>query len=228
MGHYVDLLIAVASLGPLALRAKEIGLLQEFASHHFLSNRAWWACLFGVTLNYIMHGCIWNCPKYFTKLCGSVPLRLLGAHPVDVFASLEVVAKLVQGGALCLFLGRDGLGVAWEALSTAPVWCWIWLAVGVSAGQVLNVATYTAIGNAGVYYGFKLGHTVPWCYGFPFNTGLRHPQYLGVVLTLWGALPVLLCRGLVEVGFAQLVLVWGSMYAVMSAMEQLGDSDKTE
>ena len=38
----------------------------------------------------------------------------------------------------------------------------------------------------------RLGRTVPWCHGFPFNTGLRHPQYLGVVLTLFGALPLVM------------------------------------
>lgn len=37
---------------------------------------------------------------------------------------------------------------------------------------------------------------MPWCYGFPFNTGLRHPQYLGVVLTLFGTLPMLMSLGL--------------------------------
>ena len=41
----------------------------------------------------------------------------------------------------------------------------------------------------------RLGRTVPWCYGFPFNTGLRHPQYLGVVLTLFGALPLVMSLG---------------------------------
>ena len=48
--------------------------------------------------------------------------------------------------------------------------------------------------NATVFYA-RLGRTVPWCYGFPFNTGLRHPQYLGVVLTLFGALPLVMSLG---------------------------------
>lgn len=35
--------------------------------------------------------------------------------------------------------------------------------------QWLNVGIFQAIGHAGVYYGFKLGHTIPWVDGFPFN-----------------------------------------------------------
>lgn len=35
--------------------------------------------------------------------------------------------------------------------------------------QWLNVGIFRAIGHAGVYYGFKLGHTIPWVDGFPFN-----------------------------------------------------------
>lgn len=42
--------------------------------------------------------------------------------------------------------------------------------------QVLNISIYKAIGNDGVYYGFKLGRPVPWSSAFPFNAGFRHPQ----------------------------------------------------
>ena len=52
--------------------------------------------------------------------------------------------------------------------------------------QALNVGIYRAIGNPGVYYGFKLGHHVPWHTGFPFNV-VSHPQYVGSALTVWGA-----------------------------------------
>ena len=51
--------------------------------------------------------------------------------------------------------------------------------------QALNIGIYRAIGHEGVYYGFKLGHTIPWHDGFPFNL-VPHPQYVGSVLTVWG------------------------------------------
>ena len=61
----------------------------------------------------------------------------------------------------------------------------------VALGQVLNAAVYATIGGDGVYYGVRLGRTVPWVHGFPFRllatggkpgTGVRvpHPQYLGL------------------------------------------------
>jgi hypothetical protein len=51
--------------------------------------------------------------------------------------------------------------------------------------QWLNLGIFHAIGHAGVYYGFKLGHTIPWVDGFPFNV-VSHPQYVGSVATLLG------------------------------------------
>ena len=44
----------------------------------------------GVSTNYLMHGFIWNYPERFAALCQKAPLKSLGSHPVDVFASLEV------------------------------------------------------------------------------------------------------------------------------------------
>lgn len=38
-----------------------------------------------------------------------------------------------------------------------------------TVGQVLNMATYKALGKAGVYYGFLLGKSTPWYSGFPFT-----------------------------------------------------------
>eukprot|EP00931_Biecheleriopsis_adriatica_P086936 TRINITY_DN61483_c0_g1_i1.p1 TRINITY_DN61483_c0_g1~~TRINITY_DN61483_c0_g1_i1.p1 ORF type:complete len:253 (-),score=51.18 TRINITY_DN61483_c0_g1_i1:57-755(-) len=221
----LDLLIAGASCVPAALRARQLGTFADCTSTSCLRASGWWACLLGIAANYFMHGFIWNFPSDFAALCKKKPLRALGSHPVDVFASLEVVAKILQGGSLLAYLGAAGRSAAWTAVITAPAWCWGIFGSFVAAGQALNVATYNAIGNAGVYYGFKLGREVPWCYGFPFNAGLRHPQYLGVVLTLFGTLPLFVTRDLSQLGLPQMVVTWGTMYGVMSAMEQAGDND---
>jgi hypothetical protein len=76
--------------------------------------------------------------------------------------------------------------------------------------------------------GFKLGATVPWCFGFPFNSGLRHPQYVGVALTTWG---IALCLSneptFVDSGlFHAAAIVFPIFYVIMSWMEQVGDNDK--
>jgi len=217
----------VAALAPVALRAQQLGALRACFSPGCLALPGWWACLAGVSLNYFMHAFIWNCGKSYVELCKG-PLRPLGDDPVEVFATLEIVAKVIQGGSLVAYLGTSGLAAAWASLVSAPLVCWAGLAVFVAMGQALNFATYAAIGKVGVYYGFKFGRTVPWCYGFPFNTGLRHPQYLGVVLTLWGALLVLICDNLAAVGIPQLVFAWGAMYVVMCIMEQSGDNTPEE
>ena len=55
----------------------------------------------------------------------------------------------------------------------------------VLAGQVLNLSVFVVLGRSGVFYGNRLGQPVPWCEGFPFSW-IRHPQYVGTVLTIWG------------------------------------------
>ena len=66
---------------------------------------------------------------------------------------------------------------------------------------------------------------MPWCTTFPFNAGLRHPQYVGVCLTLFGATPLLISEAMVGAGLVQALLAWGGMYVVMSIMEQLADAN---
>ena len=61
------------------------------------------------------------------------------------------------------------------ALAAVPPAAWAAAALLVAAGQALNIGIFKAIGHAGVYYGFKLGHKVPWVDGFPFNV-VQHPQ----------------------------------------------------
>ena len=48
-------------------------------------------------------------------------------------------------------------------------------ALMVVAGQILNVSVLVRLGRVGVFYGSRLGETVPWRAGFPFSW-LRHPQ----------------------------------------------------
>lgn len=67
---------------------------------------------------------------------------------------------------------------------------------------------------------------VPWAYGFPFNVGLRHPQYVGVVMSIMAATLVAACAGTVQLMLLPLACAWSLMYAIMSAMEQSGDNKK--
>jgi len=184
--------------------------------------------MLGLSFNYLMHAFIWHNPKVFLRMCKEVPLNMLGSDPIDVSSALEVVAKLVQAVSLLLYLGVNGLQAAVAAVQSSPLWAWLAFFCLVAVGQILNVAMYNAIGCKGVYYGFKLGYEIPWCSSFPFNVGLRHPQYVGVVLCLAGGLTVLTSAELAQLALPQLVGLWAFWYVVMSAMEQANDADKAD
>ena len=97
-----------------------------------------------------------------------------------------------------------------------------------ACGQALNVAIYAAIGKDGVYYGFKLGRPVPWCDGFPFNLGFRHPQYVGGLLTQLGLLALASDESSLRAGLAPLAAWWVLLYVATSVQEALGDNDKSD
>jgi methylene-fatty-acyl-phospholipid synthase len=50
---------------------------------------------------------------------------------------------------------------------------------------MLNMSVFYRLGKVGVFYGNKFGYALPWCQALPFSL-LRHPQYVGTVLAIWG------------------------------------------
>ncbi|KAJ1463282.1 hypothetical protein M885DRAFT_556994 [Pelagophyceae sp. CCMP2097] len=220
----LDLVVAVACALPVLARAYALGTLHLWCAPSLVTPRLA-LCLFGISLNYVAHAGIWKYPEAFAKLCAKKPLSHLGRHPVAVFAAGELLFKVWQWGCVLALLGGSPAPL-WRAAADAPNWTKVYGLALAGAGQVLNGAMYAAIGNDGVYYGFKLGRAVPWCHAFPFNVGLRHPQYVGVVLTLLGLLSVFQSQELAEAGMAMLIVGWSLMYVYMSLMEELGDNDK--
>merc|ERR1711879_139067 len=81
-------------------------------------------------------------------------------------------------------------------------------------GQILNIGIYNAIGADGVYYGCKLGRPVPWATGFPFNLGIRHPQYVGSVLSWAGLLTLLAATPSTAAPLGVVLLSWTGLYCV--------------
>ncbi len=82
--------------------------------------------------------------------------------------------------------------------------------------QALNIGIYRAIGHVGVYYGFKLGHQVPWVEGFPFNV-VSHPQYVGAVLSVWGVVLTLWQQQ--PQGALAVASYWTMLYMVTAIQE---------
>jgi phosphatidyl-N-methylethanolamine N-methyltransferase len=120
-------------------------------------------------------------PDAFGRLCARRPIGRL-AEPITVVEALFCGFKALQ---LAVFLGwcyLHGNG------SLLPRGGGLVLALGgaaIVAGQVLNLGVFYRLGRAGVFYGDRLGHRIPWCRTFPFSW-FAHPQYVGTVLTIWG------------------------------------------
>ena len=90
----------------------------------------------------------------------------------------------------------------------------VWLLI-----QVLNVAVYRCLGQNGTYYGIKFGKKMAWQRGFPFNLGIRHPQYVGAVMSIWGC--VVLVWQQRPGGLLTLALYWTLLYAATAMWEDL-------
>ena len=90
-----------------------------------------------------------------------------------------------------------------------PQWQWVAGATLLLAGQHLNMRVYQLLGEAGVYYGSRFGKSIPWQDAWPYNT-LRDPQYLGCLLCLAGAAPLLP---------TEILTWWAANYFYLMALE---------
>lgn len=124
---------------------------------------------------------------------------------------------VVQFAAVLLWFGagRDAGVCLSPAAISLPQWLLALALVGY--GQSLNAGIFSAIGHAGVYYGFKLGSKVPWVTGWPFDT-VKHPQYVGSVLTVWG-MAALVAGQAPLAPLLQLAAYWTALYVVTGVQE---------
>lgn len=141
-----------------------------------------WAFLL-LGIERFLYGYIYHFPSSFKDLCNG-PLKFLldrsGGRYWEVAKNLGIYIKVFQFGVVLYdLLIRQGFTIG----SPVCIVCGVAL---IGAGQLLNAATFSAIGSVGVYYGSQLGENVPWCSGFPYNMGIGDPQYWGVVLCVWG------------------------------------------
>ncbi|KAJ8599221.1 hypothetical protein CTAYLR_006399 [Chrysophaeum taylorii] len=156
---------------------------------------------------------VWCCPGRFAAFCEAVRSTPLGGKtPVDVVVKFFTINKIFQYGGFAIFYHQF----------PRPTLFPFALVVGmqlVLIGQILNVGIYRAIGKAGVYYGCKFDQHAEWCTGFPFNVVTAHPQYLGSVLTTFGACLLLANDSVVERGWFGLAAMQALQYAYMAYVE---------
>ena len=131
-------------------------------------------------VSYVLIG---RAPRAFMVLCARPGLARLG-RPITIVEGLFYTFKALQFSvffAWC-YLHAGGLPIPAHA---DP------LIVGLAGalvliGQVLVAATFYRLGRIGVFFGEQLGYLIPRYRKFPFSV-LSHPQYVGTVLTIWGA-----------------------------------------
>lgn len=132
---------------------------------------------------------IWLCraPERFAAIC-RVPF---GARRFDPVLGVEILFygfKVIQFGVIawwCLALGDGRLWPVttdWRVVASGTIL--------IASGQALNALVFRTLGRPGVFYAGQFGQPVPWHSGFPFSIS-RHPQYIGAVASIWGALIIL-------------------------------------
>jgi protein-S-isoprenylcysteine O-methyltransferase Ste14 len=121
-------------------------------------------------------------PHAFRRWCARPRVARLG-EPIVIVQTLFLGFKVLQLSVFlgwCYAHGDGGWGLGHhDALALGVA------VVAILAGQFLVWSVFYRLGRAGVFYGDRLGHDVPWCHSFPFSL-LSHPQYVGAVLTIWG------------------------------------------
>lgn len=135
-----------------------------------------------LSLERLCYAWVWRHADVFRKLCVHPSVAAFG-QPVEVLRKLFYGFKGVQLG---VFLGWWFIyGQESNSLVSSDIVALGGGAVLIAVGQLLNGMVFYRLGKVGVFYGNKLGHTIPRCHRFPFSV-LRHPQYLGAVASIWG------------------------------------------
>lgn len=160
----------------------------------------------------------------FVWLWPSVWLSIFGKeNALSTFTLCGFLGKVMQAQVVLIWF--------WSSRSSGlcllqPIGILQWLAalMLIASGQALNLACFKALGTDGVYYGAKLGKTIPWVTCWPFNHGLSHPQYMGSALTVWGIAILLHSQMTVgspaQNGVVMAACGWTALYALSAATEQ--------
>ena len=129
------------------------------------------------TTSHIFYALIWLFPRKYIQLTD-----LFNLNTFNFTKSLCILQKILQISLLA-HLSYNNLIPFLSSINTLNI-------LLILIGQTLNFLVYYRLGSKGVYYGNRLGYPIKWVTLFPFNV-LRHPQYIGCVLTLIGLYPLL-------------------------------------
>jgi len=179
---------------------------------HFLSDSSFLLVCFLLSLQNISYTLVWVRSQAFTQFCKRNKL----GNPVDVVVAIFLANKTLQLIAPAVWYFSIASIPSLSNLTTYQVGTAIQF---IAIGQLFNIAIYQAIGKAGVYYGTRLGKSIPWVSGFPFNV-ISHPQYCGVVMTVFGLVVLLHTSVHCQSGLFGLFVVQTLLYVAMGLVEQ--------
>lgn len=132
------------------------------------------------SLSHILYYLIWNYPYDFIFFAYDCRVT-----PVTLMSSLSYIQKIFQFLFIIYYsFTNDTLIPYFENLNILNI-----LLIGI--GQTLNLSVYYKLGTKGVYYGNKFGLELPYITTFPYNIGIKNPQYVGCILTLCGLYPLI-------------------------------------
>ena len=135
-----------------------------------------------LSLERICYLWIWRAPGDFCALCARPAIARIGT-PVDVLQFLFCGFKILQCAVFLAWCFAYGNGSLWPP-SSDPLFLTLGAALLIG-GQILNISVFYRLGKIGVFYGNKFGYPTSWVRKFPFSC-LRHPQYIGALLSIWG------------------------------------------
>ncbi|MGE0679469.1 MAG: methyltransferase [Candidatus Binatia bacterium] len=124
----------------------------------------------------------WRSPGSFRAFCDRPAVASLG-EPVAVLQKLFYCFKGIQFAVFlgwCYFHGQESPSLLTEGGLSSMVGGAL-----IVVGQILNFGVFHRLGKVGVFYGNRFGYELPWRREFPFSL-FKHPQYVGVLLSIWG------------------------------------------
>jgi phosphatidyl-N-methylethanolamine N-methyltransferase len=151
-----------------------------------------------INLSHLLYAFVWLYPVYYKKVGKYI-------NPINLLINLSILLKCIQILLCSYYVVFDDNYYINSIISRIIGTCMIMF------GQILNIMVYQKLGNIGVYYGNKLGHTTPWITSFPYNV-IKHPQYIGCCLTLWGLYLIIPTYNMLRISIYWSLMYLGTVY----------------
>lgn len=164
-----------------------------------------------LSLPHVFYAIVWLRSEFFISVCKRVK-----CVPINMFSGVAFGLKAIQFLCFFVWLISNGSFVSAESFSFFRI---LPAALLMGAGQLLNSAVYKTLGHDGVYYGVKFGKTIPWVEGFPFNMGIKSPQYTGCILSICGMVIFVSTPDQVAAGIVPIGIIWSGFYIFSAVVE---------